>query len=69
MMHAGSFLSCWLSFAQVGLGANLTHRVTLTSFLLAPSPRHGLTWRDTNGSWGPLQNRVALLVCDAQITK
>src|SRR4029077_20721987 len=57
MMHAGSFLSCWLGFAQVGLGANLTHGVTLTSFLLAPSPRHGLAWRDTNGSWWMVQIR------------
>ena len=40
--HAGSLLSCWLGFAQVGLGANLTHSVTATSFCLAPSPRHGL---------------------------
>jgi hypothetical protein len=50
MMHAGSFLSCWLGFAQVGLGSNLTHGVTLTSFLLAPSPRHELAWRDTDFS-------------------
>ena len=42
MMHAGSLLNCWLGFAQVGLGSNLTHWVTTTSFLLAPSPRHGL---------------------------
>src|SRR5438034_9955981 len=51
MMHAGSLLSCWLGFAQVGLAANLTHWITLTSFLLAPSPRHGLSWRDTNFRW------------------
>ena len=25
MAHAGSLLSCWLGFAQVGLSANLTH--------------------------------------------
>jgi hypothetical protein len=54
-MHAGSLLSCWLGFAQVGLGANLTHWVTLTSFLLAPSPRHGLAWRDTDFSRVVLQ--------------
>ena len=51
MMHAGSFLSCWLGFAQVGLGSNLTHWVTTTSFLLAPSPRHGLAWRDSERRW------------------
>ena len=50
MMHAGSLLSCWLGFAQVGLGSNLTHWATTTSFLLAPSPRHGLAWRDTDRS-------------------
>ena len=51
MMHAGSLLSCWLGFAQVGLGANLTHGVTLTSFLLAPPLVTGFPWRDTNRSW------------------
>jgi len=51
MMHAGSLLSCWLGFAQVGLGANLTHWVTLTSFLLAPPLVTGFPWRDTNRSW------------------
>src|SRR5947209_3131996 len=42
LVHAGSLLSRWLGFAEVGLGANLTHWVTATSFRLAPSPRHGL---------------------------
>jgi len=42
MMHAGSLLSCWLGFAQVGLAVNLTHRVALTSFLLAPPLVTGL---------------------------
>ncbi|HKZ81917.1 MAG TPA: hypothetical protein VJ124_26865, partial [Pyrinomonadaceae bacterium] len=41
-MHAGSLLSCWLGFAQVGLAVNLTHRVALTSFLLAPPLVTGL---------------------------
>ena len=50
MMHAGSLLSCWLSFAQLGLSVTFTHWVTTTSFLLAPSPRHGLSWRDTDRS-------------------
>jgi len=55
MMHAGSLLSCWLGFAQVGLGANLTHGVTLTSFLLAPPLVTGFPWRDTNCSWWDFQ--------------
>ena len=35
MVHAGSLLSCWLGFAEVGLGVNFSHWVTKTSFGLA----------------------------------
>src|SRR5258705_13585018 len=62
MMHAGSFLSCWLGFAQVGLGANLTHWVTLTSFFACafPSSRACLArhQRELVDSSDPLYHRI-----------
>jgi len=66
-MHAGSLLTCWLGFRQVGLEPFpvLTHWATTTNFMgLLPFPRFRAYLGATSAGFGTVQvSRMSLIRC------